>query len=420
MNLPANGRVVVIDDKAKEQALPLLRALAQRGVASRFYTGKQGELPEKPLGGIRLIFLDLKLEGMEFINDADDLANALKPRLDRIIGPDNGPYILIGWTEHPRYLQKLCASINPPPTLWLDMDKASCIRDGECDVELISKALDKKLRGLGAFKLLFLWEYLVHESVFTTVNDFQLLLGDAPDLNRALKRLLYGLAKANLEEQIRGKTTAEVIANALLTTNGPFLDRLETNIGKLDNYDGFGRQFFRRAHPTEDATAKAKINARLHLTKDQATDSVPGNIYDPWNKRLREVTDELIKKTLGHLQPAERQTASGCVLETSAFCDHAQNKWTSHRLLPGFFIPAQHKKKVRSAKTDALFISPAFVFEAPYNEPFLLVFHFGYLDSCTLRSLKNRKPLFRLRKDIVIDIQSQLARHVSRPGILSL
>jgi hypothetical protein len=418
MNLPTNGRVVVIDDKVEQQALPLLRALAQRGVASRFYTGKQRELPERPLSGIRLIFLDLKLEGMEFIYDADDLANALKPRLDRIIAPDNGPYVLLGWTEHPRYLRRVCEALNPPPTVWLDMEKSSCIRDGQCDVELISKALTNKLRGLGAFRLLFLWEHLVHESAFATVNDFQLLLGNAPDQDRALKKLLYGLAKAGLEEQIRGKSASEVIANALLAATGPFLDRLETNVGNLENYSGFGRHFFRRARLTEDAVAKARINARLHLARDQIAHSVPGNIYNPWNKRLREATDELIGKTLGDLQPAERQSAKGCVLEISAFCDHAQDKWTCHRLLPGFFIPAQHKKKLK--KTGALFISPAFVFEPPYNEPFLLVFHFGYLDSCTFRSLKNRKPLFRLKKDLVVDIQSQLARHVSRPGILSL
>jgi len=103
---------------------------------------------------------------------------------------------------------------------------------------------------------------------------------------------------------------------------------------------------------------------------------------------------------------------------TSAFCDHAQDKWTRHRLLPGFFIPAKFADKVK--KADAVFISPAFIFEPLFNEPFRLVLHFGYLDACTLRLLKNRKSHFRLRKDIVVDIQSRLARHVSRPGILSL
>jgi hypothetical protein len=355
---------------------------------------------------------------MEFIYDADNLANALQPRLDRIIAPDNGPYILLGWTENPRFLRRVCESIIPPPTVWLDMEKSSCIRDGKCDVELISKALTKKLHGLGAFKLLFLWEHLVNESVFATVNDFQLLLGNGPDNDRALRKLLYGLAKAGLEEQIRGKSTAEVIANALLAATGPFLDRLESSVGNLENYSAFGPHFFRRAHPTEDLTAKARINARLHLARDQIADTVPGNLYDPWNKRLRETTHELIGKTLGKLQPLERQSAKGCVLEASAFCDRAHAKWTCHRLLPGFSLPAQHGKKFK--KTNALFISPTFAFEAPHQEPFQLVFHFGYLDSCTFKSLKKCKPLFRLKKDLLVDIQNQLARHVSRPGILSL
>ena len=239
MNIPANGKIVVIDDNVEKEALPLLKALAKRGLASSFYTGERRDLPEKPLHGIRLLFLDLKLKGMDFINDTEQVINALKPRLDRIIGPDNGPYILLGWTQHPRHLLRLSASLNPPPTLFLDMEKASCMKDGVCDIEIVSKALTKKLKKIGAFRLLFLWENLVLESASATVNDFRLLLGNVADQNMALKKLLYGLAKAGLDKQIKGKTTAELIANALLTANGPFLDRLEMNIGKLDNYAGF-------------------------------------------------------------------------------------------------------------------------------------------------------------------------------------
>src|ERR1700722_12033497 len=171
MSIPTNGRVVVIDDKIDEEALPLIKALAKTGVAVRFYTGKANELPASPLNGIRLIFLDVKLAGMEFTNDIGDLINSLKPVLSRILDKNNGPYILVGWTKHPEYLEKLCESLNPKPALWLDLEKSACITNGVCELSKISKALQKKLAGLEAFKLLFLWEHFVSESAYATVND---------------------------------------------------------------------------------------------------------------------------------------------------------------------------------------------------------------------------------------------------------
>ncbi|HQL74850.1 MAG TPA: hypothetical protein PLD58_16845, partial [Phycisphaerae bacterium] len=52
--------VVVIDDD-HEEALPLLRVMSSIGVGACYFTGDKDQLPEKPLEGIRLVLLDLRL-----------------------------------------------------------------------------------------------------------------------------------------------------------------------------------------------------------------------------------------------------------------------------------------------------------------------------------------------------------------------
>lgn len=59
------ARVVVIDEDPKE-ALLLLRALGQVGLGAVYIPGDNSdEFPQTPLSGIRVVFLDLKLIGLQ-------------------------------------------------------------------------------------------------------------------------------------------------------------------------------------------------------------------------------------------------------------------------------------------------------------------------------------------------------------------
>ena len=55
MELPKNGSIVIVDDQITE-ALPLMNALAKRGVSYSYYDGKGKSYPAKPLDSVRLIF----------------------------------------------------------------------------------------------------------------------------------------------------------------------------------------------------------------------------------------------------------------------------------------------------------------------------------------------------------------------------
>jgi hypothetical protein len=88
--VPENGSVVIIDDQPDE-ALPILRALSKRGIASTYYRGNiPSDLPETPKQFVRVVFLDLQL-----IETADEhqISKSVVNVLTKIIPEENGPFI---------------------------------------------------------------------------------------------------------------------------------------------------------------------------------------------------------------------------------------------------------------------------------------------------------------------------------------
>ncbi|HYF80528.1 MAG TPA: hypothetical protein VD973_25755 [Symbiobacteriaceae bacterium] len=105
MNALKTTRVVVIDDVI-EEGTALLRAFSKLGVGAAYYTANPQELPapEQRLKGVRLLATDMKLAAG--ISDDQALVQLLKV-IPGIIHPENGPFILLGWTGRPDLVQKL-------------------------------------------------------------------------------------------------------------------------------------------------------------------------------------------------------------------------------------------------------------------------------------------------------------------------
>ena len=90
--------VVVIDD-VYDEVKPLFKILNHRGVGFVYYNGTDfNELPNQPLKGVRLLFLDFVLgtEGQSPRNKISTLMGVVK----KAISEDNGPYIILAWTKH--------------------------------------------------------------------------------------------------------------------------------------------------------------------------------------------------------------------------------------------------------------------------------------------------------------------------------
>ena len=100
-------------------------------------------------------------------------------------------------------------------------------------------------------------------------------------------------------------------------------------------------------------------------------------------------------------------------LEVSPYCDYAQNKWKMSRLLSGMLWPFDFDRKIK--KADFVYKPPVILWD---DQLWRIVFDLRHFTSIVFDRLKDKTPLFRVRHELLVDIQSRLATHVSRPGVM--
>ncbi len=413
MNIPKNGRVVIIDDEDEKEGFPLVRALTKNKIATIYFTGNIEELPDNPLKGIRIVFLDIVLgtDGQPAKTQIATAAKIFKSIIDR----NNGPYLLIAWTNHEEHIEGIKAALNDmPPSCFLNLEKSKCKNtDGSFNINKIEKKIKKELKKVTAFHLFALWENLVHQAAGEIVNDFSSLYQTDAQWNEKISSVLFQLAKAYVGKKTEDMKNDEIVINALLSFNGAFIDTLESLIR---NYKAIAKNLTKN-NITDGIIGK--INKKLLLFIDNKTrNPEPGNVYEIGNRigtkfDLKELFEGDIA-TYTEKNDLESK-ARYFFLEVSPSCDFAQNNWRVHRCLSGIMWPHAHVKKLK--KSEFTYKSPLIEID---NGLYYLVFNLRYLTSLPIGKLNKKKALFRVRHDLLVDIQSHLARHINRPGIISL
>ncbi|MDI6735241.1 MAG: hypothetical protein QME42_03445 [bacterium] len=413
MNLPENGRVVVIDDDYKEVE-SLLKVLSKNKVPVMYFTGILEELPEQPFSDVRIIFLDIELgtEGQPEKTKVSTTAGVIQ----KIIGNRSNPYLIIAWTKYDKLLNGIRKLLKDnPPLLMLNLEKSKCKDEkGKYEIGKIEEKLKEELKKAGIFHLFIIWENFVHNSAGKIVNDFSSFYSLDDNWNKNMCGVFHKLAKAYAGEQLPAGKVDELIKNALLAFNGTFLDTLENEIR---NYIDIDKTLLPDDKGNIANDILAKVNSRLLLIFDIPDMPVPGNIY--FNIKAPEAKiDELFnEKNIDTYQQKDdlNKKVKAIFLEVSPSCDYTQNKWKLHRVLPGVIWPVDYQKKINQA--DYIYTSRLFKID---NEIYKFVFDLRYLTSLSFDDLKDKRPEFRIRHELLIDIQSKIAGHINRPGVISL
>jgi hypothetical protein len=419
MNIPENGRVVVIDDKT-EEGLPLVQVLSKNSVPVVYFTGlRKDELPTKPISGVRIIFLDIVL-GTDMADDKTKISTAVGV-INRILGKKNsGPYILIAWTKHRELKSKINeALVNNAPLFLLDLRKNECkYRKGGYNLNKIESRLREELNKAGAFHLFVLWENIVHKSTGKIVNDFSSFYPVDGNWNKNMFRVLRVLAEAYAGERLQPGNINEISKNSLLTFNMAFLDNLENGI---ENFQYAGKIIGLRPRGRPDADIISKINSRLLMAEAGDDNSIkPGNLYEGRiNKRRHTAIQDVYNGELSQFSQRNALVAAvkNVFLEVSPVCDYTCNKLRAYRFLPGLMWPSDFSRQIKKG-TEYLYVSPLVNIK---DEKYRLVFDIRCLTTLPVNTPRsNKKLLGRIRHELLVDIQSYIARHVSRPGITSV
>jgi hypothetical protein len=290
--------------------------------------------------------------------------------------------------------------------------------DGGDNINKLLKALHEKLGPIGAFLLYVGWENILNDSCKQFIADFSSLVPTGDNWSRDTFFVFYNLYKTFVGKDILDEQT-EMFRCACHLMNRSFLDTLENKTSaELEIPEG--SELIQGAISDE---TKARLNSSLFIGANILKRPSTGNIYPITNGSLLNCLKDNIFKS-----GQEPDQIKLCCVIITPECDLAQKKvitfkgpkdeeYRVHRVVYGIYFPTSENSKAmnyrfNSEGKDAYFhIGPLW-----YDKQRLKV----VIHSSTIAILSADKfsedPLFRIKRDLLFDLQSKIANHVNRLG----
>jgi len=455
--LPKNGRVLIIDDEA-QQVIPLQLALSKFQISTTWYNGEIDYLPEIKYNDVRIIILDLNLVGsssLNWVSDKSIIISTFTNILEKGI-----PYVIFLWsmneTEHLEDVSKLFdeeLKEYKPIVPLISINKSDFFDEGfdkdekpfwvlknpnsneviETLKHYISEGISKNIDSIEA---LFKWENIVSESSAYVVNDIINLALLTGDINSGLKSIYFNLAKAYWGKHVSKQDFPEIIKSSLPNLNLILNDYVDSLIAAKLQIEHFIQSDFEK---DLDSLLVANVNSKLLLSFDKTETVVPGNVYNnsndrgmknriiqdiiddstfidefepTLNKDETESKDSLFQKFINTIRQRLASESTSINIEVTPICDYSQKKYVNNRIIGGVLLPIKYLVNLK--RTADFFYTSAPIL---YNkEIFVIVIDFRYLESKDSGTLKN--SIFRIRHVFLNEIQVNLARQISRPGLI--
>jgi hypothetical protein len=465
----SSGNVYVIDDQITE-ATPIINSLYSHQIPHIYLDGSSKSLP-KENRQVRLIFLDLNLKPSLNPKDKKSFKNIHAGILNKLLANNSSSYIVLVWSkQEDTYLEDFKEIFNEPdneydlnhrsPLEIISLEKKDFFETVDLDgiikhnwkkgkEKVLLDLIKNKLTQNEAFKILSAWENLICKSGSKTVDYlFELVKGEThANKNKKLDSIITSLSISflGIENFISGndqkKTDAFMLALSELIDDE--IDK-EIIISTQPEFKNWLPK--KRLNPKEKGRLNSKLLTSVEVTNNQLTGSVyKANrsthnykklLFDSIDlsrsssqKKIKIKKEEKGSDLDGKELSAVRSEITDFILKDSTkfvpvelnltpLCDVAQNKEEYYRLVPGFLI--NHKiRDFLFEKTDRNYFSPLLFSEANLNECYL-VLDYRYFHSITKTEVNRMMKLCCLRKSFVDEIQSKLANHVSRFGLLYL
>lgn len=454
--IPINGRIAIVDDVAN-QALPLMQILSKNNIPYTFYDGNDSDsFPEKPENDIRILFLDLNLLGGK-VQKPIEIRSSLINTLKHLLSPENYPYILVLWSRQEHEYKEVVEDIfqkelkDRAPIAIKPYVKSNFFpnfadeADTSVDKQILLEELKRILAELPAYSYLLQWENFVHSSADVILQDVFHDFHSQENWDNNANCILDLFAHSYLEKHYKNASLEEKAKASLLFLNDVFYDTLEsTTIGnKIEN----AVELQYAVDTAQKDGIRSKINYNLLMSKSQASVKQPGSVFTGSSDKVECVkcshsiindslnTEDLreqVKEQFQNVQQKEAKdfynqllkerrdsiysTMTPCGIVVTPACDYAQNKAKYDRVIMGVIIDSCFKQFI-DTKSEAIYISPSF---NDGSQERILVLNYRYFLTQELVDGGDVKPLFRVRNSMLAEIQSKLARHINRQGIMNL
>lgn len=445
MNGLNGARVLLLDDEQQE-AMPIIKAFSKVGVPVVYFEGKEKEFPKikNKLRGVRLAILDMNL-GVTGSNET--IASTLVQALSRIISPDNGPYGVLIWTNHPDLKEIVARYVYqhfslPNPVFMVMLKKADFVRRSggaggpkQFSIGKLSGQLVIKLAESSPLECMQSWEGSCFHAATNVTNSLAELTGStATDLDgwkqawqEETLKLLLVISRAKAEEH---HTLENCIPSIFLALNSLHSDRMDVLVEDVSDDLSDHAAKIMAAQGGSAVVRKARVNTMLHLASSQLDRFSPGNLYI-FAKAKKPVFMPSIKDVLTDcIQGGEEQrkenlqavmgNAHLCGLEITPVCDHAQNKMGLSRIIAGLVLSLEHEKKIKTAqflkRMGPFYFKSRVLPEGQYA----LYINSRYVAAAKPSLVKKLRATVRVRPQLLADVQSWASYQAGRQGVMLL
>lgn len=430
MSLPINGRVAIIDDQLRH-AEPLMKIFSQRQIPFTYFSGEYNYLPilGENSNDIRVLFLDINL-----IDDGEHQDKVLKakllPVLKSVISEENYPYILIYWSRHQTKRDKNLIEKEifgkelkgRKPIAFLSAIKSDYFNlDGTVTDEFddkitnLFKNIDNLIAKHPAYCYLLNWENKVHISADKTLEEIFSAYNKSDDWADNANYIINKLGLSYSGKSFRNQSAEDKIKSSYNALNIVFTDTLEN---ALNNSTLENAKILKVSKTAKNLETVNSINKKLLISDEIEPMHYSGTVIEILDKKLDPEYEYLLDTILNNKGKKIEIIASWkkMWLNVTPLCDTVQGKIVFHRLIRGFLVPKEFSRTF--FPNEAIYVSPSFTFD---KKDYCIVIDFRQFFTLTqLGKSKNRKSIFRIRQQLLAEIQSKLARHINRQGILFL
>ncbi len=473
------GKTLVIDDQYNE-ARPLLDALSKNQIPFFYTQGKPHSdfpLPNsdpKDSQFYNLIFLDLNLDfkfaGSQIGNDTEEktFKGTHAQILNTILRNDNRSFIIVIWSneeenfsdhflklfEDDKYTKKRpykVISLKKSNYFLLTEKGYEFKKDNNGHTKPFEESLFKEvmnaLKDLEGFKLFCEWDYVVSQSAGETIDDFMSLVNEiANDGQReeyiAKILTLVSISYSGWEGFLGFKTDEERTDSFMLALTQILNDDIDWNVlnKRQSEFKNWRAKTKKDIEGLYEEINHSLLNKKLLICYPNRKD-LTGSVYklSETSKELRRILRDcmhldLVSKTFikykkGRDEDRKKDAQSDFFLDfivarltpievnVTPLCDIVQNKYINHRILSGFLASAKYSDCIKKSDLAFFYKSPIFSFE---DRDVFIGLDLRSFGSCPAEEIESKSYLFTFRTNLTNDIQTRLAAHVSRLGVLNL
>jgi len=438
-------KILVLDDEPKE-VKKLLYLLNKEGLSFNYYKSYT-ELPKKPLTGVRLLFLDFELE-TDGLSDKNKISKLMR-FIKKTISENNGPYIIVAWTQYDGLISLFKSEIMKgnyilPPLAIINLDKSDCMNS----LLKIKRKIKEKMNDKQLIEILLQWE----NNACNSSSDVLKCLADLskPEMqstqpfdvfsllwNSQLEKHMYLLSKSNLGKQI--KPNKHLIVSAQFSFIPVFQDYIETRIKKDTKlFNNLSKKIYKAGTGSLSIEKNALMTTTfLLVTKYLAGYLHPGNIYimndifkiiecekkgcyfNSIKPKKRKIVEDFYGGNLGHFSKRIKlgRKIKVILMEITPLCDYTQRNMKFGKFVLGVLWPASLDgedmgKKIKKVG-GCIYKKLPILYD---KEIYYLTFNSRYFYNFNSNLFNKVKPLFRARKELLVDVQHWFSTQISRPG----